>query len=144
MGTVNNTSAWFNHLSFTLMKGTGLMIIIPNTQQSITLQWRHNERDGVSNCQRLDCLFSDLFTLRSKKTPKHRVTGLCEGNSPVTGEFPAQMASNAENVPIRWRHHKKCLTFHTKMISRQTTGVRLNKKDSLTRYGNSHVKDKTS
>ena len=29
-----------------------------------------------------------------------RVTGLCAGNSPVTGEFPAQMASNAENVPI--------------------------------------------
>ena len=26
-----------------------------------------------------------------------RVTGLCVGNSPVAGEFPAQMASNAEN-----------------------------------------------
>ena len=26
---------------------------------------------------------------RSKKTSKLRVTGLCEGNSPVTGEFPA-------------------------------------------------------
>ena len=25
--------------------------------------------------------------------------------SPVTGEFPAQRASNAENVSIRWRHH---------------------------------------
>ena len=34
-----------------------------------------------------------------------RVTGLCAGNSPVTGEFPAQMASNAENVSIWWRHH---------------------------------------
>ena len=31
------------------------------------------------------------------KTSKLRVTGLCEGNSPVTGEFPAQRASNAEN-----------------------------------------------
>ena len=40
---------------------------------------------------------------------KLRVTGLCEGNSPVTGEFPAQMASNAENVSIWWRHH--VLTF---------------------------------
>ena len=29
---------------------------------------------------------------------------LC-GNSPGTGEFPAQMASNAENVSIWWRHH---------------------------------------
>ena len=27
------------------------------------------------------------------------------GNSPGTGEFPAQMASSAENVSIRWRHH---------------------------------------
>ena len=25
-------------------------------------------------------------------------------NSPVTGEFPAQRTSNAENVSIRWRH----------------------------------------
>ena len=33
------------------------------------------------------------------------VTGLCVGNSPVTGEFPAQMASNADNVSIWWRHH---------------------------------------
>ena len=37
---------------------------------------------------------------------KHQsVTGLCVGNSPVTGEFPAQMASNAENVSIWWRHY---------------------------------------
>ena len=27
------------------------------------------------------------------------------GNSPGTGQFPAQMASNAENVSIWWRHH---------------------------------------
>ena len=25
----------------------------------------------------------------------------------VTGEFPAQMASNAENVSIWWRHHDR-------------------------------------
>ena len=38
------------------------------------------------------------------KTSELRVTGLCVGNSPETGEFPAQMASNAENVSIWWRH----------------------------------------
>ena len=27
------------------------------------------------------------------------------GNSPGTDEFPAQMASNAENVSVGWRHH---------------------------------------
>ena len=46
------------------------------------------------------------FIHRSKKTSKLRVTGLCEGNSPVTGEFPAQRASNAENISIWWRHHE--------------------------------------
>ena len=69
------------------------------------MQWRHNGRDVVSNHQPDDCLLSRLFKRRSKKTSKLRVTGLCVGNSPVTGEFPAQRASNAENVSIWWRHH---------------------------------------
>ena len=68
-----------------------------------SLQWRHNV--GVSNHQPHDCLLNDLFRRRSKKTSKLRGTGLCAGNSPVTGEFPAQRASNAENVSIWWRHH---------------------------------------
>ena len=59
----------------------------------ISLQWHHNERDSVSNHQPCHCLINRLFWRRSKKTPKHRVTGLCAGNSPVTGEFPAQRAS---------------------------------------------------
>ena len=46
-----------------------------------------------------------LFGCRSKKTSKPRVTGLCAGNSPGTGEFPVQMASTAETVCIRWCHH---------------------------------------
>ena len=53
----------------------------------------------------LDCLLKRLLRRRSKETPKLRVTDLCAGNSPVTGEFPAQRASNAENIPIWWRHH---------------------------------------
>ena len=68
------------------------------------LRWRHNGRDSVSNHQPHDCLLSRLFRRRSKKTSKLRVTGLCSGNSPGTGEFPAQMASYAENVSIWWRH----------------------------------------
>ena len=70
-----------------------------------SLQWRNNGRDSVSNHQPLHCLLNGLFRHRSKKTSKLRFTGLCVGNSPVTGEFPAQMASNAENVSIWWRHH---------------------------------------
>ena len=44
--------------------------------------------NGVSNHRRLDCLLNRFFRFRSKKTSKLRVNGLCEGNSPVTGEFP--------------------------------------------------------
>ena len=75
-----------------------------------SLQWWHNEHDGVSNHQPHDCLLNRLFGCRSKKTSKLRVTGLCAGNSPVTGEVPAQMASYAENVSIWWRHHDTDLT----------------------------------
>ena len=55
-----------------------------------SLQWRHNERGGVSNHQCLHCVLNCWFRRGSKKTSKLRVTGLCAGNSPVTGEFPAQ------------------------------------------------------
>ena len=72
---------------------------------NITLQWRYNDHDGISNHQPHGCLLNRLFRRRSKKTSKLPVTGLCAGNSPVPGEFPAQMASNAENVSIWWRHH---------------------------------------
>ena len=71
----------------------------------ISLRWCHNGRDSVSNHQPQDCLLNRLFRRRSKKTSKLRITGLCAGNSPGTGEFPAQMASYAEIVCIRWRHH---------------------------------------
>ena len=50
-------------------------------------------------------LYSTVFQTQVKKTSKLRVTGLCAGNSPGTGEFPAQMASNEENVSICWHHH---------------------------------------
>ena len=75
------------------------------------LQWRHNGRDGVSNHRRLGCLPSHLFRRTSKKTSKLRVTSRCEGNSPVTSEFPAQIASNAENVSIWGRHHVNQFRF---------------------------------
>ena len=62
-----------------------------------------------------DCLLKLLFRCRSKKTSNLRVTDLCVGNSPVTGGFPTQMASNAGNVSIRWRHHawRNCICVHS-------------------------------
>ena len=70
----------------------------------LPLQWRHNELYDVSNHQPLNFLHNRLF--RSKKTSKLRITCLCAGNSPVSGEFPAQRASKAENVSIWWHHHE--------------------------------------
>ena len=84
--------------------------IISPTHFKFSLRWRRNGRDGVSNHQPNDCLLNRLFRHRSKKTSKLRVTGLCAANSPVTGEFPAQRASYAENVSIWWRHHVKICT----------------------------------
>ena len=46
-----------------------------------------------------------------------RVTGICEGNSPVTGESPAQRASNAENVYIWWHHHGEDKTIVVPSLS---------------------------
>ena len=74
--------------------------------QSSTLRWHHNSRDGVSNHQPRECLLNRLFRRRPKKTSKLHVTGLCERNSPVGGEFPTQRPSYVENVSIWWRHHE--------------------------------------
>ena len=64
-------------------------------------QWCHNERGSLSNHQPV---YSNIYSGADQR--KHQsITGLGAGNSPVTGEFPAQRASKAENVPIWWRHH---------------------------------------
>ena len=60
----------------------------------------------ASQITSLTIVYSTVYSRwRSKKIWKLRVTSLCEGNSPVTREFPAQRANKAENVFIRWRHH---------------------------------------
>ena len=87
------------------------------SEASNILQWRHNEPDCVSNHQPHDCLLNCLFRRTSKIISKLRVTALCAGNSPETGEFPAQMANNAENDSIWWRHHE--ITF--RVASMQST-----------------------
>ena len=92
-------------LNYCLICVKTLLIILPR------LRWRHNERDSVSNHLPHHCLLNRLFTRRSKKTSKLRVTGLCAGNSPETGEFPAQRDSYAENGSIWWRLHENRLSM---------------------------------
>ena len=73
----------------------------------------------ASQITSLTIVYSAVYSGTSKKTSKLRGTGFCAGNSPVIGEFPAHMASNAENVSIWWRHHvflsttASCRSFFT-------------------------------
>ena len=90
---VNSVSHWW----------FGLTVTEPDvtvTNRLGSLRWRHNGRVGVSDHQPHDFLLNCSFRRRSKKRSKLHVTGLCAGNSPVTGEFPAQKASDAECVSI--------------------------------------------
>ena len=81
-----------------------------------SLQWRHNDHDGVSNHKPYGCLLNLLFRPRSKKTSKLRVTGLCVGNSPgpvkslhkgpVTRKmfpFDGVNMSGDKLLPAKWR-----------------------------------------
>ena len=88
------------------------------------LQWRYNGRLKSPGSR----LFTQSFIqTQIKEKSKLRVTGLCAGNTPVTGEFPAQMASNSENVSIWWRHHvhlsneQKCIIGSDYGLQPQTT-----------------------
>ena len=55
----------------------------------------------ASQITSLTIVYSAVYSgADQRKKSKLRVTGLCAGNSPVTGVFPAQMASNEENVSI--------------------------------------------
>ena len=78
-----------------------------------TLQWRHDEPEGVSNHHRLDCLLNRLIRqLKGNiKAPHHW---------PLWGESsaPLKRASSAENVSIWWRHHENCT-----IIARGRTGI---------------------
>ena len=113
-----------------MMNMCGEISRLPGDNQ---LQWRHNGHDCVSNHQPHDCLLNRLFGRKSTKTSKLRVTGLCAGNSPETGEFPTQMASNAENFSIWWRHHahngghrlfgKKCHSYSIMVLWQLNSGL---------------------
>ena len=54
-----------------------------------------------------------LFRRRSKKTWKLRVTGLCEGNSPMTSEFPHKWPVTRKMFPIDYviMNSKFCIHF---------------------------------
>ena len=77
---------------------------------AISLHWRHNGRDCVSNHQPHDCLLNRLFRLGSKKTSNLRVTGLCVGNSP-----------GPVNSPHKWPVTRKMFPLDDVIVSKQGT-----------------------
>ena len=93
-------------------------------QMSYALQWSHNESNGISNHRHhWHCLPNRLFRRRPMKTSKLHVTGLCEGNWPMTGEFPAQRASHVENISIWWRHRDVWCIFYLSPCSAILYGI---------------------
>ena len=67
-------------------------------------QWMHQRSVLVNLCE-VNLLMTSGYPLERAinvvRVLFHAFFDLCAGNSPGTGEFPAQMASNAENVSIR-------------------------------------------
>ena len=51
----------------------------------------------ASQITSLTIVYLIVYQTQIKENIKLRVTSLCEGNSPGTGEFPTQIASNAES-----------------------------------------------
>ena len=82
----------------------------------------------ASQITSLTIVYSTVYSDADQRKPMLRVTGLCVGNSPGTGEFPAQMASNAENVSIWWRHHARVtLKCNSSQLFEEGTNQRVTK-----------------
>ena len=107
-----------------------------------TLRWRHNGRDSISNHQPHDCFLNRLFSRGSKEISKLCVTGFCAGNSPGTGEFPAQMASNAEKkfpfddvIMFFWVRCGETILAATPSLCLAVVGTRVVPYKQLPHYG---------
>ena len=58
-----------------------------------------------------------FFQAQIREKIKALVSGLCAGNSPVTGAFLAQKASDAGIASIWWRHHVYVIRNHNVRIA---------------------------
>ena len=92
---------WLNNAY--MHRGTALSLHWPESVM-ITLHWRHNEPDGVSNHQPRDCLLNCLFRCRRKHQSSASLAFVRRiHRGPV--DSPHKKASNAENISIWWRHN---------------------------------------
>ena len=73
----------------------------PISNENLQAQWWLSSGTGIKEVYAKNAHYNDGITHNARDS----VTGLCAGNSPATGEFPAQISSYAKNVSIWWRHH---------------------------------------
>ena len=91
---------------------------------SVPLQCRHNEHHWFSNHRRLYCLPNHLFRRISKKTSRLRVTGLCEGNPPVTGGFWRYLKDKISNLVLLTDIFKAPGDNALRLMPQDLTGVK--------------------
>ena len=79
-------------------------------QKESSLQWRHDEHDGVSNHRRLDCLLNRLFK-ETIKAPRHRA---------LWREFTGDRRNSSPEGPVTW----KSVSFHDVIMLGKETMAR--------------------
>ena len=60
----------------------------------------------ASQITSLTIVYSTVYSDADQRKHQSSASLAFVGGIKFTGEFPAQMASNAENVSIWWRHHE--------------------------------------
>ena len=96
---ISNENTFSQYLAWKNSKWYGKTNITPY-HFVLTIQWRHNESDCISNQQPHGCLFNGLFRRISTKTWKFRGTGLCSGN-----------LAGTVNSPHKWPVTRKVFPF---------------------------------
>ena len=121
----NSVGIDVNHISVSgLYRCVAYSTMVPTT-----LQWRHNDHDGVSNHQVHGCLLNRLFRRRSKKTSNLRVTGLCVGNSPGPVNSPHKGPVTRKMFPfddVIMMHHFRYMYTQSLFRSNRISDLILN------------------
>ena len=73
--------------------------------RDLALQWRHNERDGVSNHLGIDCLLNCILGADQRKHQSPPSLAFMREIHRWPVDSPSQRTSNAKNVSIWWHHH---------------------------------------
>ena len=68
----------------------------------------------ASQITSLTIVYSTVYSDAGQRKHQSSASLAFAENSPIAREFPAQMASNAENVSIWWRHHDMAYQNTTK------------------------------